>query len=482
MKNVLFVLTDDQRYDCLGAFGNSDCITPNLDKLAESGTLFTQAHIPCGTAVAICMPSRAMLNTGRTLFHLKDEGQTIPDTHTLMGESFKNSGYEAFGTGKWHNGPPAFTRSFHKGDNAFFGGSWDHWNVPVCYYDPTGAYDNVVNFVMNFYGNDKVTKIHCDKFNPGVHSTELLTNTAIEYLNGRKGSDSPFFLYLAYLAPHDPRTMPERFMKMYDPEKIKLPGNIMGAHPFSFGIENARDELLMPWPREENEIRRQLAAYYAMVSHLDYELGRVIETLKSNGELDNTIIVFTSDNGLAVGSHGLLGKQNVYDHSVRVPLIISGPGLPKGQRRDGYVYLHDIYPTLMELCGIEKPPSVEGISFAGMFNDPKFHTRETLYFAYNDLIRCVKDSRFKLVEYRNYTKRQQTFDLIKNPTNKIPDITNVKRTQLFDLKNNPEETVDLSRNPQYAADVKRLREVLMKYKTEWEDSGHKYSKAYWDAY
>jgi len=460
MKNVLFVLTDDQRYDCVHASGNPDIITPNLDRLAANGTLFTHAHIACGTAVAVCMPSRAMINSGRTLFHIQGEGQNIPTDHIMMGECFKGAGYEAFGTGKWHNGPPAFTRSFHEGDNAFFGGSWDHWNVPVCYYDPAGAYDNVINFVMNFYGQDKVTKIHCDKFNPGVHSTELLTDTAIKWLDKRGNSENPFFLYLAYLAPHDPRTMPERFMKMYDPQKITLPKNIMGGHPFTFGIEKARDELLMPWPREEDEIRRQLAAYYAMVTHLDYELGRLLETLEKSGQLDDTIIVFTGDNGLAVGSHGLLGKQNVYDHSVRVPLIMSGPGIPKGQTRNAYVYLHDIYPTLMDLCDIGIPSSVEGKSFAGMFTDSAVQTRDSLYFAYNDLVRGVKDPRYKLIEYRNHARK----------------------TQLFDLINNPEETINLANDPKYAETVNRMRNLLLKYRDEWEDTGHKYSKAFWDAY
>jgi arylsulfatase A-like enzyme len=313
---------------------------------------------------------------------------------------------------------------------------------------------------MNFYGSDKVTKIHCDKFNPGVHSTELLTDTAINWLDKRNASDKPFFLYLAYLAPHDPRTMPERFLKMYDPEKISLPKNIMGGHPFSFGVEDARDEKLMPWPREEDEIRRQLAAYYAMVSHLDFELGRLLDSRDRSGQLKDTSIVFTSDNGLAAGCHGLLGKQNVYDHSVRVPLIFSGPGIPKGQIRNSFVYLHDIYPTLMDLCSMDTPASVEGKSFIKMFDDPNYRTRETLYFAYKELIRSVKDSRYKLIEYRNHAKK----------------------TQLFDLADNPEETVNLAQKKEHTATIKKLREHLLQYRYSWEDTGHKYSKAFWDAY
>ena len=254
--------------------------------------------------------------------------------------------------------------------------------------------------------------------------------------------------------------MPKRFLDMYDPEKITLPDNIMGSHPFPFGVENIRDELLMPKQRDRKEVRRHLAEYYAMVTHLDYEFGRILDNLEKSGRLKDTVIVFTSDNGLAVGSHGLLGKQNVYDHSIRVPLIMSGPGIPPGQKRDGYVYLLDIYPTLAELCGIKIPPSVEGKSFVKMLNSPDFCIRDTLYFAYDNLIRAVKDSQYKLAEYRNHTRE----------------------TQLFDLKNNPEETIDLANDPRHASTVARLRELMFKYRDEWENTGHKSTKSFWGAY
>lgn len=151
MKNILFILTDDQRYNTITACGNPDIKTPNMDRLVREGTCFSHAFIPGGTSGAVCMPSRAMLNTGRTLFHLKGEGQSIPADHTCMGEVFRQAGYETFGTGKWHNGTEAYARSFSCGDNIFFGGMWDHWNVPTCCYDPTGQYDNEVNFVVNFF-------------------------------------------------------------------------------------------------------------------------------------------------------------------------------------------------------------------------------------------------------------------------------------------------------------------------------------------
>ncbi len=458
MKNILFILTDDQRYNTIAACGNPDIQTPVMDRLVREGTCFTQAHIPGGTSGAVCMPSRAMLNTGRTLFHLQEEGQDIPPEHTCMGETFRQAGYETFGTGKWHNGPPAYSRSFSCGDNIFFGGMWDHWNVPTCYYDPTGEYDNVINFVVNFSYNNKPFRVNCDKFNPGKHSSELLSDTAIEYLDkrGQGDSDQPFFLYLAYLAPHDPRTMPEEFKNMYDPEKITLPKNFKTEHPFRYGVEDIRDEVLAAYPREEAEVRRHLAEYYGMISHLDHEIGRVIAKLEEIGELDNTIIVLTGDNGLAVGCHGLMGKQNLYDHSVRVPLLMRGPGIPAGEKRDQYVYLLDIFPTLCELNGLPIPSSVEGKSFAPAIADPAAKTRDSLYFAYNDLLRAVKDDRYKLIEYR----------------------TTTRHTQLFDLQNAPDELQDLSGLPEYAGTVERLRGLLFTYRDAWE-SEHPYSKAFW---
>ncbi len=460
-KNVLFLLTDDQRYRTIHACGNPEIHTPVMDRLVREGTYFDKAHIPGGTSGAVCMPSRAMIHTGRTVFHIQGEGQMIPASHTCMGEAFRMAGYETFGTGKWHNGTESYARSFSCGDNIFFGGMWDHWNVPVCDHDPTGEYDNVIDFVMNFTHNNKVTKVHCDKFHPGKHSSVLLTDTAVSYLEGyqKRGKEQPFFLYLSYLAPHDPRTMPEDFLRMYDPEKISLPENYMTEHPFLFGVESIRDEVLASYPRKEGEVRRHLAEYYGMISHLDHEIGRVVAKLEEIGELENTIIVLTGDNGLALGCHGLMGKQNLYDHSVRVPLVFRGPGIPAGEVRDQYVYLLDIFPTLCELNGIEIPDSVEGISFADAVADGTVPGREVLYFVYNDMIRGVKNKKYKLIEYCN----------------------TIRRTQLFDLENDPWELENLAQKPEYAPVAEEMRQLMSACRDSWED-GHEYSKRYWRGY
>ena len=240
--NIVFILTDDQRYNTIHALGNGEIITPNMDGLVRRGTSFTHAHIPGGTSGAVCMPSRAMIHTGRTLFSLEGEGQNIPKEHKTLGETLREYGYFAYGTGKWHNGPPAFTRSFDMGDEIFFGGMWDHWNVPTNYYDPTGEYDNEINFVGNFGHSNETVKVHCDKFNPGKHSSELLAETSVRFIDEYR-EEKPFFLYTAFLAPHDPRTMPEEYKNLYDPEKLRLPENFT-ENPEFFGVQGIRDEIL----------------------------------------------------------------------------------------------------------------------------------------------------------------------------------------------------------------------------------------------
>lgn len=453
--NVLFILTDDQRYDTIAALGNPIIQTPYMDFLVDHGTAFTKAHIPCGTSGAICMPSRAMIHTGRTLFHLYREGQDILPTHTTLGECLKSAGYQTFGTGKWHNGTAAFNRSFEDGSAIFFGGMWDHWNVPVCHYDPAGLYDNEINTIPNFYASNEIDRVHCDQIAPGRHSTELISHEAIRFIKHME--NEPFFLYVSFLAPHDPRSMPEAFHRLYDPDQISLPDNFMTEHPFCYGIESIRDETLAKRPRDPKEIRRHIAEYYAMISHLDYEIGRILEALEQTGKADRTLVILAGDNGLALGQHGLMGKQNCYEHSIRIPLIFSGPGIPEGLLCDQYVYLLDIFPTLCDLLKIDHPKSVEGLSLCPLMQNPNKPLRETLYFAYTDLIRAVKDDRFKLIEYKGQTRH----------------------TQLFDLKADPSERQNLYGSPGSDPTVSRLRSELKRYRDLWEEEKHPLGASFW---
>ncbi len=452
--NVLFFFADDQRFDTICALGNDQIITPNLDALAARGTVFTRAHIPGGTCGAVCMPSRAMLHSGRTLFHIEDMGQQIPDEHTTLGECLQKAGYETFGTGKWHNERRAYARSFSAGAEIFFGGMGDHWNVPAYNFDPSGKYDARQPFVADPFYKNELSFRACDHVEAGRHSTDLFADSAIGFLKNREPG-RPFFMYVSLMAPHDPRTMPERFLKMYDPERIPLPENFLGGHSIDTGALRIRDELLAEFPRRPEEIRRHIAEYYAMISHLDDAFGRLIAALREAGELDDTIVVMAGDNGLAVGQHGLMGKQSLYDHSVRVPLIFGGPGVPKAVRCDAPVYLLDIFPTICDMTGVGIPASVEGMSLAPCFGDEAFRGRECLYLAYANSIRGVTDCRHKLVEYA------------------------CGSTQLFDLAADPLEMNNLAENSGFAAVLAGLRKTLVKLSAEWDDERHPTGREFW---
>ncbi len=458
--NIVFFFTDDQRFDTIHALGNMEISTPHIDQLVQDGISFTHAHIPCGTSGAVCMPSRAMLHTGRTLFHLDREGQKIPDEHITLGETLQKNGYRCFGTGKWHNGSASYARSFTDGGEIMFGGMGDHWNVPCYSFDPEGKYRET-KFVKTPFSSNEVTMRQCDHITCGKHSSELFADATISFIE-RYDDSRPFFIYLSFMAPHDPRTMPEKFLDMYRNGKVSLPPNFRDEHEFDYGIRDIRDEVLAPYPRTGDDTRRQLAEYYAMITHLDNEIGRVVSALKKKGEYDNTIFILAGDNGLALGQHGLFGKQSCYEHSVRVPLVFAGPGIPKGERSDSFCYLLDIYPTICELLGIGIPATVEGKSLAGVMNGKKKSEREILYFAYTENIRAVKNRRYKLIEYVG--------------TEKTP----CRKTQLFDLQNDPWEKTNLADNDSCSAVIGELRKEMLRLRDEWDDMKNPLGRKFWD--
>jgi len=489
--NILFFFTDDQRFGTIHALGNAQIVTPNLDWLVEHGTAFTNAYIMGGTSGAVCMPSRAMLWTGRTLFHIQEQGQRIAPEHVMLGETLQRAGYTVFGTGKWHNGPAAHGRNFNAGEEIFYGGMDDHWNMPVCDFDPEGVYPQRIHQTVDFVTQRVVEKV-ADHIHAGRHSSVLFCDAAIDFLRSRKSAD-PFFIYVGFTAPHDPRTMPRQYLEMYDPASLPLGENFMPEHPFDNGEMTVRDELLAAYPRDPHEASRHLAAYYGMITHLDAQIGRVLDALRETGQLENTIIVLAGDNGLALGRHGLMGKQSLYEHSIHVPLILSGPGIARGRRSDAFVYLLDIYPTLCDLVGLLTPGSVEGVSFAGeLAKDERRRTddegrktkdqgwmaddgdwssvvgrssfvvrRPHLLFAYRHLMRGVRDERWKLIEYV---------------------VAGVRRTQLFDLLTDPWELTNLAADPTCADQLARLRGLLLRWRDELGDTQEGMGAAFWRGY
>ena len=455
--NVLFLLTDDQRFDTIAALGNPQIHTPNLDALVARGVAFTNACIMGGSSGAVCMPSRAMIHTGRTLYGIEREGQTISADHTLLGEHLQRHGYQTFGVGKWHNSPAAYARSFSAGGEIFFGGMNDHWNVPACRFEPSGNYPQHQPLVARWGQNLVKCGGMFDHITPGRHSTDLFADFTADFLRTRT-DPRPFFAYLAFMAPHDPREMPSQFLNLYDPDRIDLPPNFLPLHPFDNGWLHIRDEELANFPRTQKETRKHLAEYYAMISHLDARVGDLMRVLEERGQLDNTIVILAGDNGLALGQHGLMGKQSSYDHSVHVPLLMAGPGVPRGERRDALCYLLDIYPTLCDLLQLPTPGTVEGRSLAPVLQDTSRHTRDHLLYALTSTHRAVRDQRWKLIETR---------------------AAGAKHTQLFDLAADPWELDNRAADPASAPEIERLRTLLQQWRTDLHDDRPGHGADFW---
>lgn len=428
--NVLFIFSDDHRYNAIHAIGNNIIQTPNIDALVENGVTFTHTHVE----IPICTPSRAALLAGCSGFRngVTFFGQTINPDLSILPVTMRNAGYTCFFTGKWHNDGRPYQRGFICGENIFKGGMSDHFKIPL----------------FSFGKNDKHIGIG--------FSTELFTNAAVKFLNEHRDT-KPFFMYVSFTAPHDPRTPPKRYKEMYESDKIPVPSNFMPRHPFDNGEMECRDERLAPWPRTPEIIREHISDYYGMISHLDENVGRIMAALKDNGYADNTLVIYAGDNGLAVGCHGLMGKQNMYDHSVRVPLIIAGPDIPKGFQSDALCYLYDLYPTICELTGIKVPDTVEAVSLVSIMEGSTRSVRNSIFSVYRSMHRMVRTDRWKLIRY--YKNSDEELEKYKSRgttpgTNKI---------QLFDIINDPDELNDLSEEPTRANRIAELKAELYKW-------------------
>lgn len=428
--NILFLLTDDQSFNTINALGNKEISTPNMDRLVRTGTTFTHAHIMGGDNGAVCLPSRAMLLTGK-YFHNLDR-----NTHGMIGsnmqtmpELFKNAGYKTFGTGKWHNAPPSFVKSFTNGGNIFMGGMSNHLKVPLHDFKENGKY------------------LKKDARFENKFSSVLFSESAIEFIKTYE-DENPFFMYVAFSSPHDPRMAPEEYANKYNTKEITLPENFMPEHPFHNGEIIIRDENLLPFPRTEKAIKGEIASYYAMISEVDARIGKVIDALDKKGELDNTIIVLAGDNGLAVGQHGLIGKQNLYDHSVRIPLIISGTGIKEGVTTSALCYLQDIFPTLCDLSKIEKPKNIDGLSLLPVLEQKKTEVRSSVFYMYKNFQRGVRNKDWKLIQY-----------LVKGK----------KTTQLFNIQKDPKELHNLALDPEYKGKVIEMNNLLKDWIVETGD-------------
>ena len=453
--NILFILVDDQSPWDLKIYNpNSILDTPVLDRLAKQGTVLEGAYHMGSFSGAVCTPSRHMIMSGRSVWHLpisprvKErrlcpehlEEQTIPAI-------FRRAGYITMRTCKVGNSYEGANQQFEiRKDATKRGGTPD-----------TGS---------------------------AWHADQVL-----DFLEARKSAkengitNPPFFIHFGFSHPHDERDGTEELLAKYGavnhtdrsrlpalhPAQPKLPENYLPSHPFPHGHPDLRDEVAVSgvWDRrDESTIRNELGREFACSENIDRQIGRVLDKLERLGELENTYIVYTSDHGIAIGRHGLQGKQNLYQHTWRVPMIIQGPGIPAGRRAEGNVYLMDLLASFCDFAEIPVPSTNEGLSMKPVLVGEKETVRDTLYGVYNGGtkpgIRAVKRGKWKLIEWDvldGSVRKTQLFDLEQNPLELLEEHQDPATVQLIGNQPLPRQR-NLAEDPEYEEKLAEMREIL----------------------
>ncbi len=417
--NFLVIITDDQRPDSIHALGNPHIATPNLDRLVREGMTFTRATC----AFPLCVPSRAVILTGTTAFRngVPFGGGRLKKDLVFWADAMRSAGYHTWYCGKWMNDGTPKTRGYEETSGLFSsGGAGAEGRKP--------RYGRKGRLITGYRGWTFKTDDGTPELEKGIglvgKTSQYIADGAIALLE--RQANKPFFLHVNFTAPHDPLIIPPGYEGKYDPAKISLPQNFLAKHPFDHGNFNGRDEKLLPWPRTEEDVRDEIAAYYAVIEDMDAHIGRILKTLKAIDQYGNTVIIFSSDHGLALGSHGLMGKQNMYEHTIGVPFIIAGPGIPMGKRTKAQIYLRDMYPTTCELAGIPIPESVEAKSFVPILKGAAGQIYPAIFGYFHKYQRMIRTDRWKLIYYPHLDKYQ-----------------------MFDLKNDPAEQADLSSKPEH---------------------------------
>ena len=436
--NVLFIVADDLRSDAVGPYANgpsgigpseiSAARTPALDRLAAVGTVFRRAVC----ANPICVSSRAEILSGLSTVRAGNDPARLSALVTSSPrwpQTMLAAGYRTGYVGKWHTtGRPSahgYAETF-----ALFGGGGGKF--PATH--TTDAAGRPITGYRGWVFQDDAGRPQPDLgigLTPNI--SERFADGAIEFLN--QADERPFFLHVNFTAPHDPRLVPRGYERAYDAQRLSLPKNFAADHPFDHGNQGGRDELLLPRPLTASMVRDELQVYYALVEHMDAQIGRILAALEQRKSPRATIIIFTSDHGLALGSHGLVGKQNMYEHTIGVPLIVAGPSVPQGESQTAPCYLRDLYPTICELCGIPVPTRLDGRSLkpllapnqkvdakadqkadnpAGGSNAPRRGPHEFVVGYFGDVQRMIRTDRWKLIRYPKLN-REQLFDLREDP-------------------------------------------------------------------
>ena len=477
--NFVFLFADDQTFESISALGFDEVYTPNLDRLVKGGTSFTHAYNMGGWNGAICVASRAMIISGSYIWNARDKsalwakGDSVAMNQT-WGRLLEKKGYNTYMTGKWHVEAPAGTvfndarhiRPGMPGDKRNElgaaikkwkeeSGDMKDWNdyMPLGYGRPTGPDDTEWQPTDTLQGGF---------WEGGKHWSEVVRDDALAFIDIASKKEDPFFMYLAFNATHDPRQAPQRFLDMYPLENIKVPENFLPEYPYKDDMGNnpgLRDEALAPFPRTEYAVKVHRQEYFALLSHMDEQIGIILDSLEASGKMDNTFIFFGADHGLSVGHHGLIGKQSMFDHSVRIPMMVMGPGIPKGKLLSQDVYLQDIMATTLDLANVEKPEYVQFNSFMDIIKGERQESHyDGIYGAYIDLQRMLRKDGYKLLIYPK-----------------------IDKVLLFDLEKDPNEMNDLASNSEYSDKVKTMFNDLMQLQEKMDDKlelGELYNKMF----
>ena len=447
--NFLFVVVDDQSaFDLQLYDSNSILETPNIDKLAAEGMVFESAYHMGSMNGAVCTPSRHMIMSGRTVWNLppsalyqKQTDFNPIDTMTI-GAVFNRAGYKTMRTCKKGNSYPGANKQF-----------------------------TVVH--------DATKRGGTEESGSAWHAKQVL-----EYLGEReaKQETDPFFIYFGFSHPHDVRNGTPELLEKYgatnhkdkeslpeaNPKQPEVPVNYLAEHPFFHGHPALRDEERVPgvWKnRDVQTIRNEQGREFACSENIDIQIGKVLDKLEAMGELENTYVIYTADHGIAIGRHGLMGKQNLYEHCWRVPFIVHGPKVKAGTRVDGNVYLLDVLPTLCDLAGIQTPETVQGKSMMPILEGKQETLRDVMYGVYaggtKPGMRSVRKGDWKLIKYDmmdGAVRETQLFNLAENPNEFLPEHGKTGEMQ-----------TDLAENPKYAEKLAEMEALLLQQMEAHDD-------------
>lgn len=446
--NVLFLMTDQHRADCVGADGNSAIRTPNLDRIAREGVLFTQAY----TSTPSCTPARAGLLTGLSPWHhgMLGYGRVGDKYENELPRMMREAGYYTTGIGKMHWFPQRHLHGFHqtildesgRSETEGFESDYRTWfreQAPDLDPDATGI-----------GWNDYRAKAYV--LPEELHPTRWMGDTAVQFLR-EYNREEPFFLKVSFARPHSPYDPPQRFMDMYN--ESDMPAPFVG----DWAERNAmRDEEHKPslfrGDLGADQARRSRRGYYGSVSFIDEQIGRIVQALEERGMLEDTLILLTADHGDMLGDHHLWRKTYAYDGSARVPMLIRWPdslvSAPRGRRLPQPVELRDILPTFLDAAGAPvNEDRVDGRSMLELLRGNTDDWREAIDLEHS---RCywqenqwtaLTDGRHKYIYYA--------------PTG---------QQELFDLENDPGETRDLASDPQHRETLRLWRTRMVEHLSE----------------